>query len=164
MGLTCYLAMEDPQVEIPDVKNAMDFGGDPCYRWNAGYRDWLWTERYLEQACVEKKRKRVMIPGGAAEYYRMLSGQYLMGITWSVLRAKADTMGNHIIIMTWEAFYTISETKRSSVIWEQENIRKIFGPERYEILCNSSRGHSVPVIEGNISVPEENTGRKASGE
>ena len=35
MGLTCYLAMEDPQVEITDVKNAMDFGGDPCYRWNA---------------------------------------------------------------------------------------------------------------------------------
>ena len=65
-----------------------------------------------------------MIPGEAAEYYRMLSGQYLMGITWSVLRAKADTMGNHIIIMTWEAFYTISETKRSSVIWEQENIQK----------------------------------------
>jgi hypothetical protein len=29
-----------------------------------------------------------------------------------------------------------------------EYTRQYFGPERYTILCNSSRGHSVPIIDG----------------
>jgi hypothetical protein len=33
-----------------------------------------------------------------------------------------------------------------------EYTRQYFGPERYTILCNSSRGHSVPIINGNLQV------------
>ena len=47
MGLTCHFAMLDPNVKIPPLVRAMHFGEDPCYRWNAAYRDWIWTKQYL---------------------------------------------------------------------------------------------------------------------
>ena len=149
MGLTCYLAMEDPQVEIPDVKNAMDFGGDPCYRWNAGYRDWLWTERYLEQACVEKKEEKSddtrwssrILPDAQ---WAIFNGNNLVSVA-----CKGGHNGephNHNDVGSF--LYYIGDEEIISDLGAGEYTKKYFGPERYEILCNSSRGHSVPVIEG----------------
>lgn len=39
-----------------------------------------------------------------------------------------------------------------------EYTRQYFGPERYTILCNSARGHSVPIINGQLQV----TGKEKS--
>ena len=44
--------------------------------------------------------------------------------------------------------YYIGDEEIISDLGAGEYTKKYFGPERYEILCNSSRGHSVPVIEG----------------
>lgn len=154
MGLTCHFAMLDPNVEIPSLKQAMHFGEDPCYRWNAAYRDWIWTKQYLD---VLKSR-----PDGsknAAQKEQTSSGTfvYLPDAEWAIAAGKHQTAfaikggnngepHNHNDVGSF--LYFIGKEEIISDLGAGEYTKAYFGPERYSILCCSSRGHSVPLLDG----------------
>ena len=150
MGLTCYLAGQEKTVEIPEVKNSMQFGQDPCYRWNAGYRDWLWTGEWLEREAVDSTEPAVE-NGGETSW----KSSILPDAQWAIFH------GNHQISAACKGghngephnhndvgsfLYVIGEEEIISDLGAGEYTKDYFGAGRYEILCNSSRGHSVPVL------------------
>ena len=153
MGLTCYLKEQEEKVEIPDVKYALQFGEDPCYRWNAGYRDWMWTKNYLARDPVDKKGTNM--PALKLEEKKGIS-YILPDAQWVIFN------GNHQISAACKGghngephnhndvgsfLYVIGEEEIISDLGAGEYTKDYFGEGRYEILCNSSRGHSVPVPE-----------------
>lgn len=152
MGLTCYLAGQEKNVEIPEVKNAMQFGQDPCYRWNAGYRDWLWTGEWLDREIVDNTE-----PAGEKDEENRWKSCILPDAQWAIFH------GNHQISAACKGghngephnhndvgsfLYVIGEEEIVSDLGAGEYTKEYFGKERYEILCNSSRGHNVPVVNG----------------
>lgn len=153
MGLTCHFAMLDPNVKIPPLVRAMHFGEDPCYRWNAAYRDWIWTKQYLN---VLKSRSDGS--ENAAEE-RVCSGTftYLADAEWAIATGKHQTAfaikggnngepHNHNDVGSF--LYFIGEEEIISDLGAGEYTKAYFGPERYSVLCCSSRGHSVPILDG----------------
>ena len=131
----------------------MHFGEDPCYRWNAAYRDWIWTKQYLN---VLKGRSDGS--ENAAEE-RVCSGTftYLADAEWAIATGKHQTAfaikggnngepHNHNDVGSF--LYFIGEEEIISDLGAGEYTKAYFGPERYSVLCCSSRGHSVPILDG----------------
>lgn len=142
-GLTQYLKNCFEEVEIPDIKCRAQFMDNNCHNWAEGVRDLIWSSPGME--------------GGG-----LTSGTYyLKDAQWQVSRlhrgmnavslaAKGghndephnhNDVGNFILDVNGELLLTDTGAG--------EYTKQYFGPERYTILCNSSRGHSVPVINGN---------------
>ncbi len=151
MGLTCHLAMLNPNVEIPQLEQAMHFGEDPCYRWNAAYRDWIWTKQYLD--FLKEKTEKTAFED------QPFNGTffYLPDAEWAIATGKYQTAfaikggnngepHNHNDIGSF--LYFIGKEEIISDLGAGEYTKDYFGTKRYSILCCSSRGHSVPILNG----------------
>ena len=150
MGLTCFLAMRYAEVEIPPLSCAGGFDNDSCYRFMANYRDVLWTREYLDRA------EKGMLPaknGDAGDADCLV----LPGAQWSICRGlsgggmavKGGNNGephNHNDVGSF--LYLAGEEMLLTDLGAGEYTRDYFGDKRYEILCNQSLGHSVPILDG----------------
>lgn len=94
MGLTCHFAMLDPNVKIPPLVRAMHFGEDPCYRWNAAYRDWIWTKQYLMILEPENTRKHILAPNDIP-----YSAVVHVAIAFRFWMERNSAKGKHIVPM-----------------------------------------------------------------
>ena len=151
MGLTCHFAMLDPNVEIPPLEQAMHFGEDPCYRWNAAYRDWIWTKQYLEflKENAEEKAFGTQIFHDTFVYLPDAEWAIATGKNQTAFAIKGGNNGephNHNDVGSF--LYFIGQEEIISDLGAGEYTKDYFGPERYSILCCSSRGHSVPILDG----------------
>ncbi len=151
MGLTCHFAMLDPNVEIPPLEQAMHFGEDPCYRWNAAYRDWIWTKQYLNFLKERQEQTVFECQTSNGTFF------YLPDAEWAIATGKQQTAfaikggnngepHNHNDVGSF--LYSIGKEEIISDLGAGEYTKDYFGPERYSILCCSSRGHSVPILDG----------------
>ena len=149
MGLTCFLAGRYPDMVIPPVECARSFEGDSCFRFMHNLRDVLWTEGYLktlegkEQSSPEAAAPKVMVLADAQ--WNIAHGKSGGGMA-----CKGGHNGephNHNDVGSF--LYLLGGDMLLTDLGAGEYTKQYFGPQRYDILCNSSFGHSVPILDGN---------------
>lgn len=141
-GLTHYLKSLYEEVEIPDEKYAAGFHADHCYRWSHSIRDLVWSNSSYPSGRF-----------GEATYY-------LEDSQWFIAR---KVLGDHTVCFVAKGGHNNEPHNHNDVgnfllhadgetlladTGAGEYTKQYFGPERYTFFCNSSEGHSVPVIEG----------------
>ncbi len=141
-GLTAFLAHQFPQVKTPDYRVARGLEDDACYRWLTNERNIRWLLRY----------------GGHEEDGRDLSAcDLLPKAQWMICRdacgngfaAKGghnDENHNHNDVGSF--LCVCNGEMLLADLGAGEYTKDYFGDGRYEILCNRSLGHSVPLING----------------
>ncbi len=160
MGLTCFLARRYPEVELPPVSCASGFEGDSCYRFMACLRDVLWTKQYLES--LETKAPESADTAQAEEAPACIVLPYAQ---WCICRGRSgggmackgghnEEPHNHNDVGSF--LYLLGDEMLLCDLGCGEYTRQYFSEERYTILCNSSLGHSVPILGGR----EQKEGRR----
>lgn len=162
MGLSCYLAMRYPDMVLPPVSVARGFEGDSCFRFLCNLRDVLWTRDYLKEE--EKKQAAESVPGESYAAKGKESAKtdenkvmVLTAAQWNIAHGKSGggmackgghngEPHNHNDVGSF--LYMLGDEMLLTDLGAGEYTKQYFGPERYQILCNSSFGHSVPILDG----------------
>lgn len=142
MGLSGYLKRLYPEIEHPELSLRAGFRDDHCSRWAPALRNLLWSLENVEGTAWQ-----------TAAYYlpdaQWLISRQLQEQGAYVLAAKGghnnephnhNDIGHFILYAQGEVLLPDLGSGQYS--------RKYFGPQRYEILCNGSQSHSVPIIDG----------------
>ena len=144
LGLTCYLARNIEGVVIPDISAAMEFEMDHCYRFMGNLQDDIWVQEYLE--AEDEKREE------GEEWFTLLpQAQWAVwkkGRTGIAFKGgnndephNHNDIGSFLLTVEGEVFLTD--------LGCGEYTKEYFQPDtRYDILCNRSYGHNVPIING----------------
>lgn len=150
MGLTQYLAGRYATVQVPDLRLAADFETDSCYRFMTLMRDYLWTKDLPELTCGQESSlaaagqpRQEVLP-----YAEWCICESRTGCSFAIKGGSNDEPHNHNDIGSF-CYYVRGESFLTD-LGAGEYTRDYFGKGRYEILCNSSKGHSVPIIGGNL--------------
>ena len=171
VGLSCALADCFPQAQFPNMERAAGLLGDNCYRFAALKMDLFETQRFLERHRGAGDGEDVRDgANGNAENTGCGGGQsgntlgagktgfdILPDAQWCIGNSESgagmackgghnDEPHNHNDIghFLYEAHGEMLFTDLGS----GEYTRDYFGEKRYDILCNHSFGHSVPIIDG----------------
>ncbi|MDE7204168.1 MAG: heparinase II/III family protein [Lachnospiraceae bacterium] len=147
-GLTAYLKHCYPQVQTPDYTLARPFGEDACYRYLTNERNIRWLMRYAASdeamdsthQCVDRLTA-----------YLLPAAQWLIcqdedGNGFAAKGGNNSENHNHndighfLCVFQGEMLLTD--------LGAGEYTKDYFSDKRYEILCNRSMGHSVPIING----------------
>ncbi len=157
MGLVCALADRFPAVHLPSVKQAMVLEEDPCYRYLPFKMDLFCTMHYLEKLRQQVKDGRAVYQNNKAEPWQ---GRVTMlkAAQWCIGEAGLHAAGfackgghngephNHNDVGSF--LYVVGNDMFLADLGAGEYTKDYFGEGRYNILCNRSLGHNVPVIAG----------------
>ncbi|GAA4877316.1 heparinase II/III family protein [Paenibacillus vulneris] len=149
MGLTHYLNRIYPDVEIPELSLRTSYTEDHCNRWPTALRNLLW---FREDKAVAGE------PWGNASYY-LQDAQWLVSryvnehgsFSFAAKGGHNDEPHNHNDIGHF-IIHSQGETFLADLGCGMYT-KQYFGPDRYSYLCNSSLGHSVPIINGRMQEP-----------
>lgn len=164
MGLTRFLAEKYDGVRVPNEALAADFETDTCYRFMGLCRDYLWTKN-MEHAVgsgtntVNGTEEMVTEKTAKKESAFTVRHDILPSAQWSICES-ANGVGmaikggnnaephNHNDVGSF--LYIVGGEQLVTDLGAGEYTKDYFGADRYEILCNSSMGHSVPLPNGKI--------------
>ena len=149
-GLTAYLQYCYKNVEAPDYSNARDLEGDSCYRWVSNERNICWLIKYggddaashelQEEKCKEKigydffpYAQWMIVKDKQGNGYAAKGGH-------NAEHHNHNDVGHFLCVYHGEMLFVD--------LGAGEYTRDYFGSGRYQILCNRSLGHSVPLING----------------
>ncbi|MFC5470734.1 heparinase II/III family protein [Cohnella suwonensis] len=151
-GLTSLLRSKFDDVHVPDESQRVSLEDDHCGRWAPAIRDLLWTAADGVSGSAW--------PDGSS---------YMSDVDWLVSRTVSggetfsfaakgghnDEPHNHNDV----GHFLLSRNGLPLLLdlGSGQYTRDYFGSRRYETLCNRSRGHSVPIVNG----LEQATGRAA---
>lgn len=143
MGLTSFLSRKFDTVRIPDSRFAADFETDPCYRFMGLLRDYEWTKDATEEGSEQ--------PGCASRHDILPEAQWSIcesknGIGFAIKGGDNDEPHNHNDVGSF--IYLVGGEPLITDLGAGEYTAEYFGEGRYNILCNSSLGHSVPICNG----------------
>ena len=144
MGLTAFLANQYDTVTIPNMAFAADFETDPCYRFMGLMRDYMWTERakgVSASALIPVNGRQDIFPSAMWSICESKTG-----IGFAVKGGHNGEPHNHNDVGSF--FYLVNGEQLICDLGAGEYTAEYFSTGRYEILCNSSEGHSVPVVSG----------------
>lgn len=142
LGLFHYLHRRFPDTVLPAKELRGPFRPDHCGRWAPAIRGLAWYRPELEGAPWGKMS--VWFPDA-----QWLLSRHADGAHTFFFAAKGghndephnhNDVGHFILHMDGETFLADMGCGLYT--------RDYFGPRRYEIICNSSLGHSVPIIGG----------------
>ncbi|MFQ9510192.1 MAG: heparinase [Lachnospiraceae bacterium] len=144
MGLTLYLSMQFPSVQVPPLKKAATLHSDSCYRFMALYRDLIWTKRYLNcgfqnDSVEEKKCRHTILPHAQ---WSICESKNQVGM--AIKGGHNNEPHNHNDVGSF--FYLIGNEMILTDLGAGEYTKQYFSSDRYKILCNSSYGHNIPTI------------------
>lgn len=140
-GLTAYLAHCFGKVETPDYGLARGLEGDACYRWLTNERNIRWLMTYGRQCTQADKSLSNLLP--CAQW---MIGKDAKGNGFAAKGGHNAESHNHndighfLCVFQGEMLLTD--------LGAGEYTKDYFGTGRYDILCNRSLGHSVPIING----------------
>lgn len=147
MGLSCSLAARGFGTQIPNLNRAAGVHTDPNYRFAALKLDLLATQAFLDSgACPESLPEP---PASRLDIFpdaQWCAGRSASGAGFACKGGHNGAPHNHNDIGHF--IYEAENTVFFADLGLGEYCRDYFGPARYEILCNSSFGHSVPVVNG----------------
>ena len=166
-GLTAYLAYCFPQVETPDYVLARDLEGDQCYRWLTNERNIRWLLTYDKEIVNESIQARLKgilkdeitteitidnaLKKQEPSYNLLPSAQWMIcknteGNGFAAKGGHNDENHNHNDIGHFLCVY--DGEMLLTDLGTGEYTKDYFSAGRYDILCNRSMGHSVPIING----------------
>lgn len=151
VGITHYLAQRFDSVTIPDSRYMQMPSDDKCYRFATAIRCFAWADSSL---------KKPMNSSSAVKFFEN-AGWYINKKESYAFAAKAGNNNephNHNDIGSF-----IIADGRGQLLADigcGEYTRDYFSIYRYKYLCNSSFGHSVPIIDGYA----QNDGAECRGE
>lgn len=141
LGLSHYLHRVYPDVQIPEEKIGASYPDDHCSRWAPAIRNLVWVSD--EKGNPWKK----------GTYYLPEAQWFISRVSHEKQTYAFATKGGHnaephnhndvghfILFGDDEVFL--------QDLGSGEYTKEYFGKKRYEFVCNSSEGHSVPVING----------------
>ncbi|MGN0505238.1 MAG: heparinase [Lachnospiraceae bacterium] len=143
MGLTCFLAKQYEEVILPDKELAADFESDSCYRFMALMRDYLWTKDMPERDSERAASRHDVLPDAQWSICESSAG-----CAMAIKGGSNDEPHNHNDVGSF--FYLVGDEFLLTDLGAGEYTKDYFGKGRYDILCNSSLGHSVPLIDGKL--------------
>lgn len=146
MGLTHYLHAEYEEVHIPEANAAAEFHEDHCGRWAPAVRNLLWTTDRAGQPWPN-------------ESYTMEQAQWLVSraevagssVAFATKGGHNDEPHNHNDL----GHFILAVNGQSLLVDAGSGMytKDYFGDKRYEYMCASSAGHSVPIIDGKLQSP-----------
>lgn len=160
MGLTWRLYDEFADIALPSPALRAPYAVDHCGRWAPAIRNLLWvTGRRQEQIAVNESAtvRGVKLEANgwpAISHYMVDAGWFMSrvvkedGATYC-FAAKAghndephnhNDCGHFIVHADGEVYL--------ADLGSGMYTKSYFGPERYTFWCNSSQGHSVPIVGG----------------
>lgn len=159
-GLTAYLRYCYPQVQTPDYALARPFDEDACYRYLTNERNISWLVKYASDEADDNIEDAM--EGGAdhQQEHQQVSrptANLLPAAQWCICQdengngfaAKGgnnDENHNHNDIGHFLCVY--NGEMLLTDLGAGEYTKEYFSEKRYDILCNRSLGHSVPIING----------------
>lgn len=144
-GLTAYLAHCYHSVKIPDFRLARDLESDACYRWLANERNIRWLKKYPIKIDEEINIEKSVI----FKAHLLPSAQWMIckDINGNGYAAKGgNNAENHnhndvgAFLCSYEGEMLLAD------LGAGEYTKDYFNEGRYNILCNRSLGHCVPLI------------------
>ncbi len=141
-GLTAYMKHRFSTVQTPDYSLARGLHGDHCYRWLMNERNIRWLMKY-ESNEIElkhsKKEQCSLLPSAQWMIYKDKQGNgYAAKGGHNAESHNHNDVGHFLVVYQGEMFLTD--------LGAGEYTKEYFGAGRYDILCNRSLGHSVPII------------------
>jgi hypothetical protein len=159
-GLSAWLSDRFPGTPIPEVPWNAALAGergrgliDHCGRFAPALRDFIWTARTSQVDGSSKKTAAAASASGtpASSCVIFPEAQWLLcsGSGETGFAAKAGHNGeshNHNDVGNF--IYYIKGKMAICDLGAGEYTKDYFGGKRYEIFCNRSEGHNVPIIGG----------------
>jgi hypothetical protein len=142
LGLSCYLADHINGVKVPAIpyyQALSNSPADPCGRFCAGLRDVLWAREHVP--FTGEDRRSVSFP--EAQWLLCTSAD---GTGFAAKGGNNGEPHNHNDVGSF-----IYYRKGRMILCDLgagEYSKEYFKDGRYDILCNSSLGHNVPIVDG----------------
>ena len=162
MGMACYLSRCYPgirwsadyvQPKLLLEESLMEsLGGEECHRWAGAYRDYIWVKKY--GGCLtpgETAQEGVSFPK-AQWHIQRLPGQACLVIKGG----HNNESHNHNDVGSFSFWW--AGTEIFCDLGSGEYCKDYFSEKRYQILCCSSEGHNVPIVDNKLQKPGEDCG------
>ena len=125
-------------------------GGEECHRWLGAYSDYMWVKEYGKGLKKENCNKINDVLKKSESYSFFKDTQWYIK-KWGnecfyIKGGNNDESHNHNDVGSF-GFISNGEEILCD-LGSGEYTKDYFGDGRYDILCNSSKGHNVPVIDG----------------
>ncbi|HEY3377769.1 MAG TPA: heparinase II/III family protein [Armatimonadota bacterium] len=141
-GLAHYLARRFPGMAVPDAAFRARFDDDHCYRFPAALRRFAWLEpRPVADGLTDGA---FLLPDAQWWVVRTHADGHEIGV--AAKGGRNDESHNHNDI--GNVILAVDGEQLLADLGSGEYTATYFGPERYRYLCNDSRGHSVPRVDG----------------
>lgn len=139
-GMTAYLVHCFPETGTPDYLAAHFLEDDACYRWLENERNIRWLIKYGGKETAGKAVTSCdLLPSAQWMLCKDATGNgYAAKGGHNAESHNHNDVGHFLCVYDGELFLTD--------LGAGEYTREYFGAGRYDILCNRSRGHSVPLI------------------
>lgn len=123
-------------------------GGEECHRWLGAFYDYIWVKAYGERLKKEGDNKA---DDGKDESFTIFKDTqwYIKrqeNVCFYIKGGYNDESHNHNDVGSFGLILDGEEILCD--LGSGEYTKNYFGEGRYDILCNSSKGHNVPVIDG----------------
>lgn len=162
MGMLCMLSSVYDDVRISEDFTADDslkfdtelmeiLGGEECHRWLGAYYDYMWVKVYGERLKKENlgKADSLLEKGQSCSIFKDTQWYIKRWSNDTCLYIKGghnDESHNHNDVGSFG--FILNGEEILCDLGSGEYTKDYFGEGRYDILCNSSKGHNVPVIDG----------------
>ncbi|MBE5875750.1 MAG: heparinase [Lachnospiraceae bacterium] len=141
-GMTAYMKHRFSTVETPDYSLARGLYGDHCYRWLTNERNIRWLMKYESDETESEyshEEQYHLLPSAQWMIYKDKQGNgYAAKGGHNAESHNHNDVGHFLVVYQGEMFLTD--------LGAGEYTKEYFGAGRYDILCNRSLGHSVPII------------------
>ncbi|WP_416148793.1 hypothetical protein ACM26V_21395 [Salipaludibacillus sp. HK11] len=139
-GLSHYLHKLYPDVEIPEVELHTKYTDDHCSRWAPAIRNLLWFDERVEGQPWKEASYYLPDAQWLISRYSSMQGRFAFAAKGghNAEPHNHNDIGQFMLYGKNELFL--------KDLGSGEYTSKYFGPERYNIVCNGSQGHSVPII------------------
>lgn len=153
LGFSCDMARRFPNVTFPNIEMAQYFEEDHNRRFMHLYKDLFSTKRYIQELKAKQCKGSAVEEAANSRMDILESAQWFLaesenGIGLACKGGHNMEPHNHNDITNF--LYIVGEDMFVDDLGAGEYTKAYFEfrGRRYTILCNSSRGHNVPVIAG----------------
>lgn len=145
IGLAHFLKREYPGVRVPNGVGVPKLDtNDNCYRWALHIRNFVWASPDEDDIdAIEETNYFADV-----QWYTALSQKHDAGL--AVQAGYNGRIHGHHDIGSF--IYVRHEDVVINDLGSGQYSQKTFGKERFELFTHSSRGHSVPIINGQYQI------------
>lgn len=155
VGVASALALRFPEIKLPDFKMAGSFEEDHCARFTPYKMDYFFSRRYLaylkEHMADVNNESEISEKNEEGKFLVLDSAQWCIGsakngVGMACKGGHNKEPHNHNDIASF--LYVVGEDMLLEDLGAGEYTKEYFGPNRYNVFCNTSFSHNVPIIGG----------------